>query len=331
MNITTLFKQISFLLIFLFLSWILIHFLALFGIFLALALPLLHLVFYPHILCFWCRLKGGTHSLKHSLIDSGLIILITIISIPLVFLEYKLINNLTRPVEIAQVAQFMIPTKSQFPVGEIFPLKIELMNIPSAINVAQADLSFDPKIVEVIDLTTDGSFASFFVQKEFNNTQGYARVTGGIPNPGYRMPTGLLATLYLKGKIPGAIELKYLPSSLVLANDGTGTNLLADFPTIPIIITPPNDSPIPSTPPDLTIRNQVQGDHDKTVLSFTEYAHELPAPFADTLGDSTTISPTPSPSPLAQPNDSTTSRNLLLRLDRAIISSYQKLFMLFNK
>ncbi|TXH02465.1 MAG: hypothetical protein E6R05_04090 [Candidatus Moraniibacteriota bacterium] len=305
MNISAIAKQIGFLLIFLTLSWVLVHFLAVFGIFLGLALPLLHLVFYPHIICFWCRLRGGTHTLKHSLIDSGLIVLLTLISIPIVYLEYRLLISLKKPAEIAQVAQFMIPRKSQYLVGEVFPLKIELMNIPTSINVVQADLSFDPRHIEVVDITTDSTFASFFVQKEYDNTKGYLRISGGTPNPGYRQPTALLATAYFKGKAPGAIELKYLESSLVLANDGQGTNLLNDFPTIPLIITPANQSASP-LPSDLTIRNQIQGDKDKTVLSFTEYGGELPPPYSDTLG----ISLTPTPTPI--PHSSNTSKSSVI-------------------
>ncbi len=322
MNITTLLKQISFLLLFLLLSWILIHFLAVFGVFLALALPLLHLVFYPHILCFWCRLKGSKHTFKHSVIDSLLILALTIISIPIVYLEYKLLMQYQKPVEIAQIAQFTIPSKSQHPVGEIFPIPIELMNIPGSINVAQADLSYDPTMIEVVDLTTDGTFVSFFVQKEFDNQKGYVRVSGGIPNPGYRKPTGLLATAYVKGIKPGAVELKYLESSLVLANDGRGTNLLADYPTIPMIIIPsdPTSSPLPK---DLTIRNQIQGDKDKTVLSFTEYASDLPKPFADTLGEQD--APIPLPHSTTESDITKLEGSLLLKLDTAILEFWQNI------
>lgn len=322
MNTQTLLKQISFLVIFLILSWILIHFLALFGIFLALALPLLHLVFYPNIMCFWCRLKGSRHTFKHSLIDSGLILLLTAISIPIVFMEHRFITRIFFPIEIAQVAQFTIPTRNQYLVGEIFPVKIELMNIPAAINVAQADLSFDPKHIEVVDLDTSGTFVKFFVQKEYSNEQGYLRVTGGIPNPGYRQPTGLMATAYLRGKQPGAVELKYLETSLVLANDGKGSNLLADFPTIPLIITPNQGEP-GSTQNDLTIRNQIQGDKDTTVLTFTEYSHELPAPFDDTLGASTSLDSAPQ-----HPQKST---NMFLKIDEKIISFWEPIFLKLAK
>ncbi len=251
-----------------------------------------------------------------------MILLLTIISIPIVYLEYKLLMLYQKPVEIAQIAQFTIPSKSQHPVGEIFPIPIEIMNIPSSINVAQADLSYDPTMIEVVDLTTDGTFVSFFVQKEYDNQKGYIRISGGIPNPGYRKPTGLLATAHIRGIKPGAIELKYLESSLVLANDGKGSNLLSDYPTIPMIITPANPtiSPLPN---DLTIRNQIQGDKDKTVLSFSEYANDLPEPFADTLGEQDAPSPLP-----PTPTDSETTKledSLLLKLDTAILEFWQNI------
>lgn len=320
MNILTILKQSSSLILYLLLSWILIHFLALFGLFFALAIPLLHLVFYPHIICFWCRLKGVKHTSLHSIIDGGLILVLTAISIPLVFLEYRILQKFVNPVEIAHIAQFTIPSKNQYPVGEIFPFKIELMNIPAAINVVQADLSFDPNLVEVVDLSVQETFADFFVQKEFDNTKGYLRVSGGIPNPGYREPQGLLAIAYLRGKKPGAIKLQYLDSSLVLANDGKGSNLLADYPSIPFIITPANALPSASPNEAIRIFNQVQGDTDKTVLSFTEYATSLPQPLNNTLGVSE-ANPTNYPSV-------TQKTNFLLNFDQQVINFWKNLYLL---
>lgn len=316
MNILTILKQTTSLILYLLLSWILIHFLALFGLFFALAIPLLHLVFYPHIICFWCRLQGTKHTSRHSLIDGGLVLLLTAISIPLVFIEYRLLQKFTNYVEIDQIAQFTIPSKNQYPVGEIFPFKIELMNIPGAINAVQADLSFDPNLVEVVDLSVQETFAEFFVQKEFDNTKGYIRVSGGIPNPGFREPVGLLATAYLRGKKPGAIKLQYLESSLVLANDGQGSNLLADYPSIPFIITPGGVAS-PENSETIRIFNQVQGDTDKTLLSFTEYAGDLPDPYPDTLGVSQN-SESEHPTPPAKSHP-------LLELDRYIINFWENL------
>ena len=323
MNITTLFKQTLFLITFLVLSWILIHFLAIFGVFLALAIPLLHLAFYPHILCFWCRLSSRPHQFRHSLIDSILIIVLTAISLPLVYLESRLISAyLGVTPQIAELAEFTIPTRSTYQIGEIVTLPLELTNIKGSINVVQADLTFDPKYLEVVELSTDHTFTAFLVQKEFDNTKGYVRLTGGLPNPGYSQKTGLIGTVYFRTKQSGATELRYLDSSLVLANNGRGTNLLSDYPRIPLIITPASAAPSPDT--TLRIKNQVQGDKDKTVLTFTEYAHNLPQPFQDIEGASTpstalntTVDTTP---PLQTP----IAR--LLKLDHQIFTFWLSLF-----
>lgn len=325
MNLTTLLKQIFFLLAFLVGSFVLIHFLALFGVFLALAIPLLHLVFYPHILCFWCRLTNTHHNLKHSLIDSGLTLVLTLLSVGIVYGEYQLISKFKLP-ETPQIAHFTIPTKNQYSIGEVFPVPIDLERIPAAINVFQADLSFDPKLIEVVDLTTDGTFASFFVQKEYDNDKGYVRLSGGIPNPGYRQATGRLGTVYFRGKASGATQLSYLESSLVLANDGRGTNLLADYPQIPLIILPTDTTQV--IPSDMTIRTQIKGDTDKTVLSFSEYANDLPKPFDNTLGES--VAP---PSPIATaPTIPTYNKpeHPLLRFDKKVLEYWDYFFNLLK-
>lgn len=292
MNLTIILKQIGFLIVFLIASFILVHFLAIFGLFLALALPVLHLFFYPHIFCFWCRISKKNHNFRHSLIDSLLITVLTFFSIGVVYLEYTLITHNLNP-ELPLIASFTIPTKNQYTVGDVITVPIELTNIPAAINVFQADLSFDPQLIQVINLSTDSTFAKFFVQKEFDNSKGYVRFSGGVPNPGYQNSSGLIGTVFFRATNVGATELSYLDSSLVLANDGRGTNLLSDYPKIPLIILPKdqNASPIPS---DITIRSQVQGETDKTVLSFTEYANDLPMPYPNIEGAST-VSATPIP------------------------------------
>lgn len=318
MNLSTILKQIGFILVILVASFILVHFLAIFGVFLALAIPILHLMFYPHILCFWCKITGSRHTLRHSIIDSSLTLILTALSLVVVYGEYILLNHGVHPLT-PQIASFSIPAKNQYQIGDTITIPIHLEHIPASINIVQADLSFDPKLLQVIDLTTDGTFASFFVQKEYDNTKGYVRLTGGIPNPGYTKPSGLIGTVYFRAISSGAANLQYLDSSLVLANDGRGTNLLSDYPSIPLLILPNSSSATP-TPHDLSISTQVEGDADTTVMSFTQYADSLPAPFADVQGISdASASPLNSPAP----NTSLTSR--LIHLDSLILSAWQKL------
>ena len=117
-------------------------------------------------------------------------------------------------------------------------MKIEINGIKTPINSIQADIGFDSNSLEVVDISTKDSFASVFIQKEINNKVGYARLVGGLPNPGFSSDHGLFGTIYFKGKSPTFTQIAFLPSSFVLANDGRGSNVLKDYVTVAYIILP---------------------------------------------------------------------------------------------
>lgn len=117
-------------------------------------------------------------------------------------------------------------------------MKIEISGIKTPINAVQADLGFDSSKLEVVSVSTDGSFANIFVQKEIDNEGGYVRLTGGLPNPGFFSDNGVFGTIFFRGKEPGIAKINYLPSSMVLANNGRGTNILKDLASISYLILP---------------------------------------------------------------------------------------------
>jgi len=219
-------------------SWFLIHILAVFGAFLALAYPLWWLLNLKRLPCLWCRIKKTKEcSFSHSLLDAGLILVFTLISFGLVFGESKILFKMGFP-PTPKTVSFVIPPKGQYRLGEVFPLKIEIAGIKVPINAVQADLGFNPERLEVIDVSTQDSFANIFVQKEINNEAGWVRLTGGLPNPGFFSDHGLFGTVYFKGKSPGVTKIEFLPSSMVLANDGRGTNVLKELSAVSYLILP---------------------------------------------------------------------------------------------
>ncbi len=236
------------------LSWIILHLLALFGIFLAIAYPLWWLANPRTTICFGCNTmaeksicslcqtpvnkadlspKNFGSSAKNALI----ILLVSFLSLGIVYAESRLLNYLGIPAAEKTVS-FAIPPKAQYKIGEIFPLKLEIRGIKTPINAIQTDLSFDPRKLQVSDISTQDSFANIFIQKEINNQNGYARLTGGLPNPGFFSDRGLFATVYLQGKEPGLTTLEFLPTSMVLANDGRGSNVLKEYATVSYLILP---------------------------------------------------------------------------------------------
>jgi len=241
-GITNFFKII----VFLFLSWILVHFFAAFGVFVAFAYPIWGLFAPQRLSCLSCqfikegqscplcgktKVAGEPPSPKsfRSIILNGLLILVlSFLSLGLVILEGRLLFSLGFP-PTAKTVSFLIPSRGQYRLEEIFPMKIEIAGIKTPVNAVQADIGFDPQRLEVVEISTEDSFADIFIQKEINNEVGYARLTGGLPNPGFFSSHGVFGTIFFKGINPGITKVEFLPSSLVLVNDGRGTNVLKDL------------------------------------------------------------------------------------------------------
>src|SRR4030042_3001878 len=233
------FKIIGFIIV----SWLLIHFLAVFGIFLALAYPFWWLLAPQKTLCLFCEIgKLKECSFAHSLINGGIILVLSLFSFGLVFLEGLILFKMGFP-PTPKTVSFVIPPKGQYRLGEIFPMKIEIAGIKTPINAIQADLSFEPQKLEVVDISTQDSFANIFIQKEINNEVGYARLTGGLPAPGFFADKGVFGTVFFKGKSPGVVKIEFAPSSMVLANDGRGTDVLRELAAVSYLILPEKISP----------------------------------------------------------------------------------------
>lgn len=236
-------------------SWFLVHLLAVFGIFLAIAYPMWWLLAPKQTVCLLCRAdrNGGKcpfcrkqinksegvspANLSSATFNGILILVFSIVSIGVVFGESQLLFKLGFP-PTSKTASFIIPPKGQYRLGEIFPMKLEINNIKNSINAVQADVGFEPQKLKVVEISTKDSFANIFVQKEINNEGGWARLTGGVPNPGFPGNSGNFGTIFFEGKSPGIVRIAFLPSSMVLANDGRGTNILKDLPSVSYLILP---------------------------------------------------------------------------------------------
>lgn len=250
-GLSLIFKIISFLVA----SWILIHLMAVLGVFLVVAYPIWWLLFPRQTVCFFCRIKeegemcpfckrkinkqnGIFPETLASAIYNGLLIMIfSIFSLAFVYGEGKLLYKLGFP-PTPKTVSFVIPQRGQYRLGEIFPMKIDIAGIKTPINAVQADISFDPTMLEVKDVSVKDSFADIFLQKQISNELGFTRLTGGLPNPGYSSPEGVFGTIYFQTKLPGVVKVDFLPSSLVLANDGRGTNVLKELASVSYLILP---------------------------------------------------------------------------------------------
>ncbi len=153
-------------------------------------------------------------------------------------------------------------------------MKLELENLKTAINTVQADIGFDPERVEVVAISTTDSFAKIFIQQEINNEGGWARLTGGLPNPGFFGERGTFGTIYFRAKSPGIVQLGFLQSSMVLANDGRGTNILKSLPSVSYLILPESIS-------EQEAREQQKFIIDKVILGVEDNQNDSQLKFFD--------------------------------------------------
>jgi hypothetical protein len=223
-------------------AWFLSHIFAVFGFFLAVTYPAWWLVFPTQHLCLWCRIKRlSTCSFPHSFYSGGLVLLFSIFSIGVVFGESKILQKfgfLPTPKTVAVV----IPTTGQYHLGEVFPVKVEVVGAKYPIDTVQTDIGFDHKILRVVDVSTDGSFAKIFVQKKIDNEVGYTRLSGGLPDPGFLGDQGLFGIVFFQGISPGLAKVEVLPSSMVLVSD-SGTNVVKELASATYLVLPEKISP----------------------------------------------------------------------------------------
>lgn len=244
--------------------WLIIHILALTGLLLIILYIIIWIRHHGGVVCLkfwlqkdrstycsWCDVsvpKDIIHSPKNKrsvFINCLVILFFTLVSIGYVFIEYSIIkyfseNVLNQAPRLAEISLTSPPMPGDYAIGEIIPMPIVVENNGTAVNAVQADIAFDPKSFEVVDILTDQSFANIFIQKEINNIKGYARLAGGLPNPGYSGKRGIFGVVLLKTRQSGKLMVNYLPTSRILANDGKPTNLLKE--TVPVYYAVRNES-----------------------------------------------------------------------------------------
>lgn len=123
-------------------------------------------------------------------------------------------------------------TLSLVPSATVFDSKIDqyvdirVTTGGESINSVSAVVNYDPLKAQIQAINTANSFCTLFPVKSIDNTKGQTTVSCGLQTPGLTATTGLVAELVLHALKPGTIALNLDPSSVVLANDGLGTNVL---------------------------------------------------------------------------------------------------------
>ena len=114
-------------------------------------------------------------------------------------------------------------------VGRKFIVKINVDTMGNSINAVQSYLKFDPKSLQISTTSTTNSFCKFYPENNYSNTDGIVKLSCGTPYPGFR-GTDTIQEIEFISKAINTTNIYLNDQSMVLANDGKGTNLLRQFP-----------------------------------------------------------------------------------------------------
>jgi hypothetical protein len=125
--------------------------------------------------------------------------------------------------ETTNSALFLTPVREKN--GDSFTLDLVVDPAGEEINTVSTEISFPAEKLSLSDLSKDNSFCSFFVEDNIDNTLGKIKISCLAPFPGTDKMSNVVS-LTFERIATGAADLSLSSDSMVLANDGYGTNVL---------------------------------------------------------------------------------------------------------
>ncbi len=124
------------------------------------------------------------------------------------------------PATASAATLFATTPKTNYSVGETIPVTIYVSAGGQAVNAVEGRVSFPSDKLSGVSVSKSGSIVNLWVQEP-----SVSSFTGVILNPGYSGSRGRIVTVNLRARAPGEATIS-LGSASVLANDGSGTDVL---------------------------------------------------------------------------------------------------------
>jgi hypothetical protein len=128
--------------------------------------------------------------------------------------------------QTANSALFLTPVREKN--GDLLTLDLVVDPSGEEINTVSTEISFPTDKLSLEALSKDNSFCSFFVEEKTDNAAGKIKISCVAPYPGTNKLSNVVS-LTFKQINAGEADLSLGADSLVLANDGYGTNVLKEL------------------------------------------------------------------------------------------------------
>ncbi len=142
---------------------------------------------------------------------------------------------------------FLSPSSGIYSVGDIFDVGIYADSGGQEINAAEAELSFNPKELEVESISKDGSIFNLWpMEPEFSNEEGSINFAGGSKTK-FVGDKGLLLTVTFKA-LKSNVSRANLAAGAILAADGMASNIITAMKSGVYTLEPKEIMPQPEYP-----------------------------------------------------------------------------------
>jgi hypothetical protein len=132
----------------------------------------------------------------------------------------------------------LAPSSGAYTVGSTFSVGVYVGSGGTAMNAASGIVSFPEDLLEVTSISKNQSIISLWVQEpSFSNGAGTINYEGIVLNPGYTGNSGKILTLTFRVKAQGTAALSFSSGS-ILANDGSGTEILTSKSAASFLLEP---------------------------------------------------------------------------------------------
>ncbi|MFA5127867.1 MAG: cohesin domain-containing protein [Patescibacteria group bacterium] len=148
---------------------------------------------------------------------------------------------------VSAASLYFSPSAKTYHVGNSFQVSA-YVSTADAMNACEAIIDYPSNLLEATSVSTKSSIFSLMVENaSFSSTNGTARFSGVVLNPGYTGTGGRLITINFRAKAVGEAVLTFT-SAQVLANDGAGTDILSSRGSAKITILEKIEEPIIEKP-----------------------------------------------------------------------------------
>jgi len=133
------------------------------------------------------------------------------------------------PTVVQAATLYFSPASGAYEVGSLVTVNVYVSSAAQSLNAASGVISFSTEKLETVSLSKAGSIFNLWVQEPaFSNTLGTVNFEGIVLNPGFVGSSGKVISVTFRIKAAGSTRIIFSSGS-VLANDGKGTNILAEM------------------------------------------------------------------------------------------------------